>query len=122
MKDDFDRRLAELSYECNRRVTSLSADYDKLLAVVQPLLRSAVASHDATATAVAALRDMPTRTQMPDLLNSLSHAAVSLQNHLRSHQQHHAAPTGQLGLNGITGKRSTDDLSGAPPSSRPRYS
>ena len=120
MKDDFDRRLAELSYECNRRVTSLSADYDKLLAVVQPLLRSAVASHDATATAVAALRDMPTRTQMPDLLHSLSHAAVSLQNHLRS-QQHQGAPTGQVGLNGVTGKRSADDLSGAPPSSRPRY-
>ena len=113
MKDDFDRRLAELSYECNRRVTALSADYDKLLAVVQPLLRSAVASHDATATAVAALRDMPSRTQT-DLLHSLSHAAVNLQTHLRS-----AGPT-QMGMNGVTGKRSAEDLSGGPPTSRPR--
>lgn len=116
MKDDFDRRLAELSYECNRRVTSLSADYDKLCALVQPLLRSAVGAPDATATAVAALRDMPTRTQMPDLLHSLSHAAVSLQNHLRSQQQQHQ------GTNGLTGKRSGEDMSGGPSSSRPRYS
>lgn len=115
MKDDFDRRLAELSYECNRRVTALSADYDKLLAVVQPLLRSAVASHDATANAVAALRDMPSRTQT-DLLHSLSHAAVNLQAHLRS-----GGPA-QVGMNGVTGKRSAEDLSRGPPTSRPRYS
>lgn len=119
MKDDFDRRLAELSYECNRRVTALNADYDKLLSLVQPLLRSAVASHDPAVAAASALRDMPTRTQMPDLLHSLSHAAVTLQSHLRSQQQ--PQQNGGLGgMNGTNGKRSAEDISGAP-SSRPRY-
>lgn len=120
MKDDFDRRLAELSYECNRRVTALNADYDKLCALVQPLIRSAVGSADPTATAVAALRDMPTRTQMPDLLHSLSHAAVSLQNHLRSQQQQQQQTLGAV-ANGLTGKRAAEDISGAPSSSRPRF-
>ena len=118
MKEDFDRRLAELSYECNRRVTALNADYDKLLSIVQPLVHSAVGSHDATATAASALRDMPTRTQMPDLLHSLSYAAVSLQNHLRTQHQH----GGHGEMNGLNGKRSAEEISGAPSSSRPRYS
>ena len=117
MKDDFERRLAELSYECNRRVTALSADYDKLLTLIQPLIRTAVGQHDPTATAVAALRDLPTRTQMPDLLHSLSHAAMNLQSHLRSHEFQH-----QTGQNGLSGKRSAEDLQGGPASSRPRYS
>jgi len=123
MKDDFDRRLAELSYECNRRVTALNADYDNLLSLVQPLLRSAVGPHDATATAAAALRDMPVRTQMPDLLHSLSHAAVSLQNHLRSQQQQQQQQQHGYsgGMNGLNGKRSAEEISGTQPSSRPRY-
>ena len=123
--EDFDRRLAELSYECNRRVTALNADYDKLLSLLHPLLRSAVGPHDATATAAAALRDMPGRTQMPDLLHSLSHAAVSLQNHLRTQQQQQQQQQQQHGyhggMNGLSGKRSAEEMSGSPSSSRPRY-
>lgn len=116
MKDDYDRRLAELSYECNRRITSLTADLDKLFALVQPTLRQAVSQHDATATAVAALRDLPTtRSQMPDLLHSLSHAAVSLQNHLRSTQG------GQAAMNQLTGKRPAEDQAEAGVVSRPRF-
>jgi HSF-type DNA-binding len=134
LKQDFDQRMAELSYECNRRVTALNADYDKLYSLVQTFISSssssssgattaaangngiqhhqqpvaavAVAapapppppaapstlpnhSHDATAVALAALRDLPNsrRTVMPDLLHSLSHAAtVGLQ-----HIVHHPA-------------------------------
>jgi uncharacterized protein YdcH (DUF465 family) len=118
MKDDFDRRLAELSYECNRRVTALNADYDKLLTLVQPLIRSVVAPPDPAASAAAALRDLPSRTQMPDLLHSLSHAAVSLQNHLRS-QHHQSFQQHGAASDALTGKRPGEDLSSA--SSRPRY-
>jgi ABC-type transporter Mla subunit MlaD len=148
MKDDYDRRLAELSYECNRRITSLTADLDKLFALVQPTLRQNVSQHDATATAVAALRDLPTRSQMPDLLHSLSHAAVSLQNHLRSAQGGQATMSSlevsntrpvedrpvaaasshqgflQAAMNSLAAgtKRPSEDHSGAAPSSRQRFS
>jgi len=86
MKEDFDRRLAELSYECNRRVTALSADYDKLVALVQPLLQQSLRATEHQ-NALVSLRDFtggPARPQMPDLLHSLSHAAVSLQNQFRA--------------------------------------
>ena len=78
MKEDFDRRLAELSYECNRRVTSLSADYDKLVTLVQPLLQLRATEHQ---NALVSLQDYgnPGRSRM-HLLDSLSHAAFSLQN------------------------------------------
>ncbi|KAL7567903.1 hypothetical protein ACA910_019620 [Epithemia clementina (nom. ined.)] len=81
MKEDFDRRLAELSYECNRRVTALSADYDKLVSLVQPLVQQSLIRNE-TAAVAASLRDYPSaaaaashRTQ--DLLHSLSAAALS---------------------------------------------
>ena len=59
MKDDFERRLAELSYECNRRITALTADLDRVVALVQPQLQSAhsavrLAQVDPTSSAVAA--------------------------------------------------------------------
>lgn len=38
LQNDTDRRLAEMSYESNRRITSLSAEYDKLTALVHQLL------------------------------------------------------------------------------------
>eukprot|EP00522_Entomoneis_paludosa_P001464 CAMPEP_0172465354 /NCGR_PEP_ID=MMETSP1065-20121228/53257_1 /TAXON_ID=265537 /ORGANISM="Amphiprora paludosa, Strain CCMP125" /LENGTH=342 /DNA_ID=CAMNT_0013221859 /DNA_START=76 /DNA_END=1104 /DNA_ORIENTATION=+ len=88
MREDFDRRLAELSYECNRRVTSLSADYDKLVTLVQPLLQQSLRATEQQ-NALASLRDFTgaaARPQMPDLLHSLSHAAVSLQNQFRASQ------------------------------------
>jgi hypothetical protein len=132
MKQDFDQRLAQLSYECNRRVTALNADYDKLYSLVQTFISNSNGSSnaaaaaaaaavanghgmqyqqqhhhpivaapapgpprsapppsqhgDATAVALAALRDLPTsrRTVMPNLLHSLSHAAAAkLQNVVR---------------------------------------
>jgi hypothetical protein len=132
MKEDFDRRLAELSYECNRRVTALSADYDKLVSLVQPLLQLRATEHQ---NALVSLRDFgapPGRPQMPDLLHSLSHAAVSLQNQLRASQA-------SAGLTGLTeaaavaavaaaqqrrqlvSKKRTGDAEGGPPPSRGRY-
>lgn len=35
---DYDRKLAELSYECNRRISSMNAEYDKLASLVQHVL------------------------------------------------------------------------------------
>lgn len=41
---DYDRKLAELSYECNRRISSMNAEYDKLAALVQHFLGVNVAN------------------------------------------------------------------------------
>lgn len=41
---DYDRKLAELSYECNRRISSMNAEYDKLAALVQHALGVNVAN------------------------------------------------------------------------------
>ena len=35
---DYDRKLAELSYECNRRITAMNAEYDKLANLVHQAL------------------------------------------------------------------------------------
>ena len=124
MKEEFDRRLAEMSI----RITALNADHDKLFAMVQPVLSMAAATAalpgaggDPTTAAVAALRDIPTRTQMPDLLHSLSHAAVSLQNHLRSVPP--PPPTTAAASSAAAGtKRPGEETTGAPPTSQPRFS
>jgi hypothetical protein len=50
MKQDFDQRMAELSYECNRRVTALNSDYDRLFSLVQSLISNGSAT-SAAATA-----------------------------------------------------------------------
>lgn len=85
---EYDRKLAELSYECNRRITSMNSEYDKLANLVQ---RAIVASstissaapvsahgfaHNAAAAAVTA---GPAPVQFPDLLQSLSQVAAVLQ-------------------------------------------
>ena len=75
MKEEFERRLAELSYECNRRVTALSADYDKLVTLVQPLLQQSIRNEAAVASLRADYPSTTSRTQ--DLLHSLSAAALS---------------------------------------------
>lgn len=36
--DEYDRKLADLSYECNRRITAMNAEYDNLAALVHRLL------------------------------------------------------------------------------------
>lgn len=36
--EEYDRKLADLSYECNRRITAMNAEYDNLAALVHRLL------------------------------------------------------------------------------------
>jgi HSF-type DNA-binding len=38
--EDYDRKLAELSYECNRRITAMNAEYDNLAVLVHRVLGS----------------------------------------------------------------------------------
>lgn len=85
---EYDRKLAELSYDCNRRISAMSAEQDKLALVVQQSLGVAAA---ATATAAGAAAAPRTTTSAGtavlaagashDLLHSLSQAAMSLQRH-----------------------------------------
>lgn len=103
---DYDRKLAELSYECNRRITSMNAEFDKLLALIEHALGTNVVANNATSTcmlnslrsalngssqmgnSLAALNAIASATapmsssppSNTDLLHSLSQAAVSLQN------------------------------------------
>lgn len=116
---EYDRKLAELSYECNRRITAMNVEYDKLSAMVQrtlgcglgvagsqtatpgvtgapagaPLAGSALATSQSLLAAsnpvsgVVPDLSVATQVQVPDLLHSLSQAAVSLQTHLRTAQQ-----------------------------------
>ena len=84
---DYDRKLAELSYECNRRITSMNAEYDKLAALVTNTLGPqaiAAAAAAAMPPIVGAAAAPPGSDSMvpanASLLHSLSQAAVSLQN------------------------------------------
>jgi hypothetical protein len=118
---DYDRKIAELSYECNRRITAMNAEYDKLAALVHHVL--AGNGQQATA-ATAGLRDLPTvqaptptpapATQIPNLLHSLSQiATVNLHNHLRPAQPLAGPP--------LNGKRPAEhESTDAPQSSQPR--
>jgi hypothetical protein len=114
---EYDRKIAELSYECNRRITSMNVEYDKLAALVH----HALATKDQTAiVAATGLRYLPATTttppapatQIPNLLQSLSQvAAVSLQNHLHTTEPHSDS----------SGKRPAEQESaGGPQSSQPR--
>jgi septation ring formation regulator EzrA len=89
----YDQKLADLSYECNRRITAMNAEYDKLAALVHNALASnANASIDTVTVTTPPMG--PTAqpiTQVPDLLHSLSQAAVTLQTHY--HRPHHAPVT-----------------------------
>jgi hypothetical protein len=81
MKDAYDRRLAELSYECNRRITSMNAEYDKLVALVHGALGQNIAPMampQALAPAAPAFSNVDA-----EMLHQLSQAAVALQHHLR---------------------------------------
>ena len=85
---DYDRKLAELSYECNRRITSMNAEYDKLVTLVTNSLGpQAIAAAAAAAmppiVGAAAAAPPGSDSMVPvnaSLLHSLSQAAVSLQN------------------------------------------
>ena len=69
---EYDRKLAELSYDCNRRISALTTDYDKLALLVH---------QSVTATQGTGISNVGAASQ--DLLHSLSQAAMSLQSHLR---------------------------------------
>jgi HSF-type DNA-binding len=93
---EYDRKLAELSYECNRRITSMIAEYDKIAAMVQGALGSNIHRFAAmAANPVGAGMHHPLGVGAPgaaplqvpvnaDLLHSLSQAAVSLQDNARA--------------------------------------
>jgi len=93
---DYDRKLAELSYECNRRITSMNAEYDKLLTLVtkalgpEALAAASAASPPQEAGAVALDAQVPVNA---GLLHSLSQAAVSLQNNAQANLAKASAST-----------------------------
>lgn len=72
---DYDRKLAEMSYEYNRRITALHAEYDRLGMFVQQLL----AKHGETLVMPPAAAAFPPG-MAPDMMHSLTQAASSLQN------------------------------------------
>lgn len=91
MSSDTDRKIAEMSYDYNRRLTSLSSEYDNLATLVTRILArqqqqelqqqqqqqtAGTILHPSTATLSDAIAP-------PDLMQSLSQAALSLQNQLR---------------------------------------
>eukprot|EP00549_Striatella_unipunctata_P009050 CAMPEP_0118682700 /NCGR_PEP_ID=MMETSP0800-20121206/5623_1 /TAXON_ID=210618 ORGANISM="Striatella unipunctata, Strain CCMP2910" /NCGR_SAMPLE_ID=MMETSP0800 /ASSEMBLY_ACC=CAM_ASM_000638 /LENGTH=235 /DNA_ID=CAMNT_0006579103 /DNA_START=361 /DNA_END=1068 /DNA_ORIENTATION=- len=85
MTAEYDRKLAEVSFDCNRRIASISGDYEKLAMVVQQLL-----TKDQTASAAAAAA--ATDGTGPDLMRSLSAvAAMSLQHSAHSFKTQAAA-------------------------------
>jgi hypothetical protein len=96
MSREMDRKLAGMSYEDNRRITNLSAGYDKLAALVTRILarqqqhQHHAQHHDPSQL----LQEAPSR--VPDLMHSLSLvAAMSLaQNQLRPTSSILGAATG----------------------------
>ena len=95
---DYDRKLAELSYECNRRITSMNAEYDKLLTLVanalgpQAMARAAAMPAAPPSLVGASGNVVPMNAS---LLHSLSQAAVSLQNNTQANM---AQPTPSASL------------------------
>jgi len=81
MSVDFDRRLSEMSYDYNRRITNLSVEYDKLAGLVQQL----IATKGVEAIA-------GSHSSAPDMLRSLTHAALSLQGSMRTHHDDMTVP------------------------------
>lgn len=93
---EHNRKMAELSYECNRRITSMNAEYDKLALLVRQRLGDAVSSATTVDTATVVTAPPPATLAppaavlptagVPDLLHSLSQAAMSLHSHLQQQQ------------------------------------
>lgn len=68
-----------MSYEYNRRITTLSAEYDKLAALVTQIL-----ARGQLPEGFQALGDASNASRVPDLMHSLSQvAAMNLQSQLR---------------------------------------
>lgn len=82
---EYDRKLAEISYDCNRRISSLTSEYDKLATLVQTSLRgpatAAPSGHVMLVPTSALTATQPQPLQMHvatgDLLQSLSQAAAA---------------------------------------------
>jgi hypothetical protein len=116
---DNDRKISELSYECNRRITAMNTEYDKLAALVHHVLagngQTAPVAAGGLPTAQAPAPIQAPAAQIPNLLHSLSQiATVNLQNHMRPAQP----LTGPQ-----NGKRPAEhESANAPQSSQPRNS
>lgn len=92
---EYERRLAELSYDFNRRLSATNAEFDNLAAMVHRCLASQGAEASSTTTAAAAASPPPSTFRgMPgapstlgssnngsDPLHSLSHVAALHQGH-----------------------------------------
>lgn len=115
--NEYDRRLAELSYDFNRRLSATNAEFDKLAAMVQHLLAT---SGNMSALPGAAVSQAPAQQQVPNLLHSLSQiAAVSLQNQQLRQSMDPSTNSSQGGLK----RGATEDKNGEePPESRARRS
>ena len=97
MSATMDRKLAEMSYEYNRRITSLTAEYDKLAVLVTQILANQQQQQHGSTPAPQATIHVPNPPPPPphaaapppipgalgsSLMHSLSQvAAISLQNH-----------------------------------------
>jgi hypothetical protein len=144
MSGEMDRKLAEISYEYNRRITNMSGEYDKLAGLVQEILshhrqspaaitaqlihhpsaaapqmiQPSAAQEATVASAVAAVEAVPA-SRVPDLMHSLSQvAAMSLQNQLRPP----AVPTTSSVVGAAGAKRCAPDEADVPPAGRARTS
>lgn len=134
---EYDRRLAELSYDFNRRISATNAEFDKLAALVrrsiptQPSDEALAAAalpqpvtSDLTAAVVAAAANsilsssesVPRQRNQVNLLHSLSQvaAAHALQQQQQQNGQHHAMAD--------EAKRPLSTITDEPPSKQPRPS
>ena len=90
MAGDMDRKLAEMSYEYNRRITAMAGEYDKLAALVQQVIaqqqvQQSQSNDPQQATPLFSVTEQLQANRVPDLMQSLSHvAALSLQNQLQA--------------------------------------
>lgn len=87
--NEYNRKITELSYECNRRITSMNAEFDKLMILVQRTIGVMITPASSSSTTAAVLQhasssaNQPAPSPQADLLYSLSQAAM-LQSHLRA--------------------------------------
>ena len=107
---DYDRKLAEMSYEYNRRITALHAEYDRLGLFVQQLL----AKHGETVVLPPSGVAFP--PVGPDMMHSLTQAASSLQNGTLPA----AAPAAAAGTKRPATAEASDADATAPPPSKSR--
>lgn len=109
VKSEYNGKIAELSYECNRRITSMNAEYDKLALFVQQSLGVAAAAVASSRTVLSSPQPPSASGGVPDLLHSLSHAAaMTLQTQMRP-PANMPSPTSAEQTRAATNKRSPLD-------------